>query len=121
MDSAFATAHVRGFETEYFWRIFIEGGSRKPLAEGRTMKDEGGNGSVQIDLMKNADNKFEFPENRILRMELGTRRSHPRTFKILESKKTGIRFIVQPWFHYVGPNPPGIRVTLPFNSPINFH
>ena len=41
--------------------------------------------------------------------------------KNFESEKAGIRFIFQPWFRYLGPNPPGIRVTTPFNSLKNFH
>jgi hypothetical protein len=121
MDPALATAYVRGFETEYFWKIFIEGTSKKPLAEGSITRSAGGNGSIQVDLMMSADDKFEFPTGQILRMELGARRTHPRTFKKFKSEKAGIRFVFQPWFHYLGPNPPGIRMTTPFNFPKSFH
>jgi len=121
MDPALATAYVRGFETEYFWKIFIEGESKKPLTEGRIKRDTGGNGSIQVNLMKSANNKFQLPTGQILRMELGARRTHPRIFKNFESEKAGIRFIFQPWFNYLGPNPPSIRVTTPLNSLKNFH
>ncbi len=120
-DPVLGTAHLRGFDTEYAWRIFVVGGSKKPLATGKHNVDEGGNGSVRIDLMKSADKNFEFPAGKVLRIELGVKRIHPRTFKIIESEKTGIQFVVQPWFRYIGPQPPAIRVTVPFNSPRVFH
>ena len=112
IDSVLSTAHVRGFNTKYSWKIFIEGGSKMPFAQGNVMMKEGGNGSIQLNLMKSADKKFKFPEGQILRLELVAKRTHPRNFKSLESERTGIRFIVQPWFDYIGPNPPKIRVIL---------
>jgi len=121
VDPALATAYVRGFETHYFWKIFIEDGSKKPLAEGRFKRDEGGNGSIQINLMESADSKFEFPAGKTLRMELQARRVNPQNFKKFESEKSVIRFVFQPWFRYLGPDQPGIRMVTPFNSQEKFH
>ena len=120
-DPVLPTAHVRGFDTEYSWRMFVVDGGKKPIAQGRFITDEGGNGSVLIDLMQSAGKKFDIPEGKTLGMDLGIRRTHPRTFKIIESKKTGIQFIVRPWFRYMGPQSPEIRLTTPFNSPRAFH
>ena len=71
------------------------------------------------------------PENRaqdlsslfgkILRIELMAKRTHPINFKNFVSERTGARFIVQPWFSYIGPNQPKIRVTFPTNSLKNTH
>ena len=121
VDPALATAYVRGFDTQYSWKLFIEGENKMPLAEGHAIREEGGNGSVRINLMKSADKKFMLPENQVLRIELETSRAHPRTFKKFKSEKAGIRFIIQPWFNYLGPNSPGIRVAFPFDSPKKFH
>ena len=41
------------------------------------------------------------------------KRTHPINFKSFVSERTGVRFIVQPWFSYIGSNPPKIRVTFP--------
>ena len=92
-----------------------------PLAEGHAIREEGGNGSVRINLMKSADKKFEFPEGQILTIELVAKRTHPLNFKGFESERAGIRFIIQPWFSYIGPNPPQIRVTFPVISQKNTH
>ena len=121
VDPVLATAYVRGFDTQYFWKVFVEGGNKMPFAAGHVIREEGGNGSVQINLVESADNKFDFPEGQILRMELTAKRTHPLNFKSFESQKTGIKFVVQPWFSYIGPNPPQIRVTLPLNSLKTIH
>ena len=112
-DPVLAPAHVRGFDTEYVWKIFFEGEGRVLLAEGTSVWEKGGNGSVEINLNKSSTRDFEFPEGKILKIELMAKRTHPINFKSFESERTGARFIVQPWFSYVGPNPPNISVTFP--------
>ena len=121
IDPALATAYVRGFDTQYSWKVFIEGGSKIPLAKGHAIREEGGNGSVRINLMQSADKSFEFPEGQILKIELMAKRIHPHNFKSFESERTRARFVVQPWFSYIGPNPPKIRVTSSLKSPKNIH
>lgn len=113
VDPVLAAAHVRGFDTEYVWKIFFEGEGRILLAEGSSVWEKGGNGSVEINLNKSSTRDFEFPEGKILRIELMAKRIHPINFKSFESERTGARFIVQPWFSYIGPNPPNISVTFP--------
>jgi hypothetical protein len=49
------------------------------------------------------------------------KRTHPINFKSFESERTGARFIVQPWFSYVGSNPLNISVTFPINVLKNAH
>jgi len=83
--------------------------------------EEGGNGSVQVDLQGTAFKPFTLPEGSILRLELGARRTHPRTFKTLESQMATIRFVVQPWSYYRGPHPPGVQVVYPLRSSAEFH
>ena len=121
IDSALTTAHIRGFDTQYFWKIFIEGGRKISLAEGNTLAEKGGNGSVRINLMKSADKEFKIPEGEILRVELMAKRSHSRNFQSFESERTGARFIVQPWFSYIGSNQPKIRVVSSLSSPKDIH
>jgi hypothetical protein len=121
MDPILATAHARGFDTDYFWRIYVEGREGKPFIEGRIAVEEGGSGAVQIDLQKTAFKPFTLPEGSVLRLELGARRMHPRTFKTLESQMATIRFVVQPWSHYRGPHPPRIQVVRPLRSSAEFH
>ena len=121
VDPILVTAHARGFDTDYFWRIYVEGGGGKPFTEGRKAVEEGGNGSVQVDLQETAFKPFTLPEGSILRLELGARRTHPRTFKTLESQMATIRFVVQPWSHFWGPHSPGIQVVRPLRSSGEFH
>ena len=121
VDPVLIAGHVRGFDTEYVWKIFFEGEGRGLLSEGSSVWDKGGNGSVVINLKKSAIRDFEFPEGEILRIELMAKRTHPINFKSFLSERTGVRFIVQPWFSYIGPNPPRIRVTLPSISSKNTH
>ena len=71
--------------------------------------------------MQSADKSFEFPEGQILKIELMAKRIRPHNFKSFESERTGARFVVQPWFSYIGPNPPKIRVTSSLKSPKNIH
>ena len=114
LDPVLSAAYVRGFETEYTWKIFIEGdGVGGLLAEGYSLWKKGGNGSVKLNLKKSATRDFKFPEGKILRIEMLAKRTNPYNFKSFKSEKTGARFIVQPWFSYVGPDSPKIHVTFP--------
>ena len=121
VDPVLAAAYVRGFDTEYVWKIFFEGEGTILLAEGSSVWDKGGNGSIEINLKKSSTRNFEFPEGKILRIELMAKRTHPINFKSFESERTGARFIVQPWFSYIGRNPPNISVTFPMNVLKNVH
>ena len=120
-DPVLAVAHVRGFITEYVWKIYSEGKDRILLVEGSSVLEKGGNGSIEINLKKSSAGSFDFPEGKILRIELMAKRTHPINFKSLESEKTRVRFVVQPWFSYLGPNSPNIRVTFPLTAPENTH
>ena len=120
-DPVLAVAHVRGFITEYVWKIFFEGEGRGLLAEGSSVWEKGGNGSIVINLKESSTRGFELPEGETLRMELMAKRTHPINFKSFVSERTAVRFIVQPWFSYIGPNPPQIRVTFPVISHKNTH
>ena len=121
VDPVLAAAHVRGFDTGYVWKIFFEEDGRILLAEGSSVWGKGGNGSVEINLNKSSTRDFKFPEGKILRIELMAKRTHPINFKSFESERTGTRFIVQPWFSYIGPNRPNISVTFPMNALKNVH
>jgi len=121
VDPVLTAGHIRGFATEYVWKIFFEGEGRGLLAEGSSVWEKGGNGSIVINLKESSTQDFEFPEGKILRIELMAKRTHPINFKSFESERTGARFIVQPWFSYIGRNPPNISVTFPMNVLKNVH
>lgn len=114
LDPVHEVGYARGFLTRYFWRVFVEGGDDKPLLEGVHVVTALGNGTVKIDLAKSAGGKAVLPEGRLLIMELGARRSHPRTFKTVETQIARIRFAIPPGFDYIGPQPPHVRVIYPF-------
>lgn len=119
VDPVLTAGHIRGFATEYVWKIFFDGEGRGLLAEGSSVWEKGGNGAVEINLKESSARDFEFPEGKILRIELMAKRIHPINFKSFVSERTGVRFIVQPWFSYIGSNPPKIRVTFPVISQKN--
>jgi len=121
VDPVLSAGYVRGFETEYLWKIFFEGESAEILAEGSSVWEKGGNGSVVINLNKSSARNFEFPQGKILRIELMAKRTHPINFKSFVSERTGVRFIIQPWFSYIGPKRPQIRVSFPASVLKNTH
>ena len=121
VDPVLTVGYVRGFTTEYIWKIFFEEEERRLLAKGSSVWEKGGNGSIVINLKESSTRGFELPEGEILRIELMAKRTHPINFKSFVSERTGVRFIVQPWFSYIGPNPPQIRVTFPVISQKNTH
>jgi len=98
------------------WRIPAKRAGNKPIAEGNLVLKEGGNGSVKIDLAATAEKKFVLPKGQPVILELGVKRMHPRKFDTYNSEITKIRFVVQPWFHYLGPKRPDIRVIYPFRA-----
>jgi len=117
LDPVLGVAHARGFNTRYLWRITVEGSAATaPLAEGKLTIAEGGHGAVKLDLQKTAEKDFTLPEGKNLILELGVNRMHPRTFKVYDSEISRIRFVVQPWLNYVGPEKPEIRVMYPFRA-----
>ena len=91
------------------------------LAEGSSVWKKGGNGSVVINLQESSVRDFEFPHGKILRIELMAKRTHPINFKSFVSERTGTRFILQPWFSYIGPKRPQIRMSFPANALKNTH
>ena len=121
VDPVLSAGYVRGFETEYVWKIFLEGVGLELLAEGSSFWGKGGNGSVRINLKKSSVRNFKIPQGKILRIELMARRTHPINFKSFVSERTGARFILQPWFSYIGPKRPQIRVSFPANPLGNTH
>ena len=121
VDPVLLAGYVRGFETEYLWKIFLEREGVELLAEGSSVWKKGGNGSVVINLQESSVRDFEFPHGKILRIELMAKRTHPINFKSFVSERTGTRFILQPWFSYIGPKRPQIRMSFPANALKNTH
>jgi len=113
LDPVIMYAYARGFKTEYVWRLSLAGNSSIILAEGRAGPFTSGNGSVMIDLEGTTIGKYGLVEGRELILELGARRKHPRVSSDLNSNPTQIRFLVQPWFEYMGPEHPNIRIHYP--------
>ncbi len=112
LDPALPVAHARGYNSRYIWRLSMEGMPR-PLAEGNHMVTRGGNGSVAIDLKQSSGTDLVLPSGRILKLELGVQRMHPKRFENFESQVASIRFKVAPWFEYVGPDAPEVTVVYP--------
>jgi hypothetical protein len=116
LDPVMAVAHLRGYDTRYVWRLFAEGAGARPIAQGNLVVTEGGNGSVKIDLAATAENKFTLPDGNPLVLELGAVRNHPKNFKTFNSEISKIGFVTQPWFRYLEPERPNIRVIYPFRA-----
>ena len=108
-------AAARGFENQYLWRLSVAGEADRPVAEGQANFTEGGSGSVKIDLQKTHGKDFNMPFEKNLVLDLLARRSHPKDFKRLDSKSAQIQFVVQPWFEYIGPTSPKLRVIYPLS------
>ena len=116
LDPVIGVAHLRGFDTKYIWRLFVEGAGTRPIAQGNLVVTEGGNGSVKIDLAATAEKQFSLPEGRPLVLELGAARMHPKDFKNFNSEIARIRFVTQPWFRHREREQPNIRVIYPFRA-----
>ncbi|MFQ5671882.1 MAG: hypothetical protein ACE5G9_02220 [Nitrospinales bacterium] len=110
-DPALTRAFFRGFKTEYFWQLGFAG--KVPFAKGRMPVSGGGHGSVRIDLQESFGKELPLPFGEKLLLRLIIRRSHPKTFKVFHSSAAQIRFVVQPWFDYEGPDPPDVKVIFP--------
>jgi len=113
LDPVVLNAYARGFETEYVWRLSLSGNSSRIIAEGKAGPFGRVNGSVVIDLESTAIGKYRLVEGHELILELGAQRKHPQASSDLNSNPTQIRFLVQPWFKYMGPEQPNIRVHYP--------
>ena len=113
LDPVVLTAFARGFETEYVWRLSLSGNNSRTLAQGKAGPFGKVNGSVVIDLKATAKGKYRLLEGQPLILELGAQRKHPQASSGLNSNPTQIRFRVQPWFEYMGPEQPTIRVQYP--------
>ena len=72
-----------------------------------------GNGAVKINLEKTANGKLAVPEDEPLELEIGVQRHNVKTFKTFNSEVERVRFIVQPWFKYIGDNPKKIKIVYP--------
>lgn len=116
LDPAALNAYARGFETEYVWRLSLSGNNSRILAEGKAGPFGEVNGSVVIDLENTAIGKYRLVEGHELILELGAQRKHSQASFDLNSNPTQIRFLVQPWFEYMGPEQPKIRVHYPVSS-----
>jgi len=116
LDPVIGVAHARGYDSKYIWRVFAEGKGARPIAQGKLVVTEGGNGSVKIDLAVTAEKKFSLPDATPLVLELGAVRNHPKDFKKFNSEISKIGFVVQPWFRYLKTERPKIRVIYPFRA-----
>jgi len=117
LDPVALNAYARGFETEYVWRLSLSGNNSRTLAQGRAESFDKINGAVVIDLKATAKGKYRLLEGQPLILELGAQRKHPHASSNLISNPTQIRFLVQPWFEYMGPKQPAIRVHFPVGWP----
>ena len=112
LDPVLPLAGARGFETRYIWRVFYEG-SNVHMAEGTYLVEGVRHGAVKIDLKKSVAGTLNLPTGKVLVLELGAQRVHPREFKKLNSKPAKIRFVIQPSFNYEAPLNPDIKVIYP--------
>ncbi len=112
LDPALPVAHARGYNSRYLWRLTMDG-MRGPLAEGSHMVTQGGNGSVAIDLKQSSGTDLVLPPNRVVNLELGVQRMHPKRFQKFESQIATVRFKAAPWFEYIGPDAPEVSVIYP--------
>lgn len=101
LDPALLTSHLRGFDSIYTWRLFLADSPKKPIAEGQMVVGKG-SGAVKIDLGKTLKGKLVLPEGELLELEIGVKRQNIKTFKTFESPVERTRFVVQPWFKYMG-------------------
>jgi len=113
LDPALLTAHSRGFETTYEWKIASADSPRRILSRGKIKVEGPVTGAVKIDLADSAGPGYGLPEGEILVLELRAERVHQKPFKRFVSPAAPIRFVVQPWFKYEGPSPPSLHVNYP--------
>ncbi len=104
----------RGFFTSYRWTLNQEGpNGLRVLVKGQTEGQNKANGSVKVNLKNTASNPFEIPMGEKLILEVGAHRIHPQTGKSFDSPFARIRFVVQPWFKYIGPENPSLEIEFP--------
>jgi len=112
MDPVIPVAESRNFSTAYFWKLFIEG-SKQPFAQGSMAAENKNAGSSLIGLQASALQKFQWPENGNVILELRAKRIHRKNLNSLDSDPARIRFKPFEWFPYIGPEKPGIFVRFP--------
>jgi len=107
-------AMSRGFETSYTWKLNLEGDEKLiEVSRGLEPVQEMVDGSVRIDLKKTVDGKYRLPEGKRLILEVGAQRMNLETGQRFASPLARFRFVVQPWFKYIGPETPSIQVVYP--------
>ncbi len=113
LDPAALTAHARGYETRYRWRLSITSPRSRVIAQGESAGSQPPNGAFKIDLETTAKGRYVMPEGRKLILEVSALRVHPQILKTLESPWTPIQFVVQPGFNYLGPSPASFQIVFP--------
>ncbi len=110
LDPAALTAHARGYETRYRWRLSITSPRSRVISQGESAGPQPPNGASKIDFETTAKGRYVLPEGRELILEVSALRVHPQISKTLESPWTPIRFVVQPGFNYLGPSPASFQI-----------
>ena len=113
LDPAALTAHARGYETRYRWRLSITSPRSRLISQGESAGSQPPNGAFKIDLETTAKGRYVMPEGRKLILEVSALRVHPQILKTLESPWTPIQFVVQPGFKYLGPSPASFQIVFP--------
>lgn len=113
LDPVALTAHARGYETRYRWRLSITSPRSRVISQGESAGSQSPNGAFKIDLETTAKGRYVLPKSRVLILEVSALRVHPQTAKTLESPWTPIRFVVQPGFEYLGPAQVSFQIVYP--------
>lgn len=116
LDPTLFVAQARGFQTSYKWRLLLAQGRQWRLAaSGQTEYMTDPDGSVRISLNKTTlrGPDFQFPAERMARIEVWAERKHPQFPKVFSSEVNMIQVVAKPWFDYFGPTPPSLHVVYP--------
>jgi hypothetical protein len=113
-------AKSRGFETSYTWKLNLEGDDKLiEVSRGLEPVQKMVDGSVRIDLKGTVDGTYRLPEGKRVILEVGAQRMNLVTGQRFASPLARLRFVVQPWFNYIGPEIPSIQVV--FSSGTSAH
>ncbi|MGP0629373.1 hypothetical protein ACTRW9_06685 [Nitrospina sp. 32_T5] len=116
LDPTLFVAQARGFQTSYKWRLLLAQGRQWRLAaSGETGYMSDPDGSVRVSLNKSTlrGPDFQFPTERMARIEVWAERKHPQFPKVFSSEVNTIQVVAKPWFEYFGPTPPSTHVVYP--------